>query len=201
MKDEKHHDDNGKEKSVISRKKGILRKLAPLEIAVIAAILVGLLAVVSVMLANLSDYSTVDNGVRSLELPWKGEKVSVVQLSSGWNQSDESIPLYCPFVAVAVDEEPDTNGEVFIQFMDDQGTPMGDPLSFPVENSRKERERSNTMTLRCTKGIEGVSYMNQYILDDRNPWRFHVYFKSAQGNVVHLGSGDVARILHNKKGL
>lgn len=201
MSSDKYYDDNGKEVPVISKKRGIFKKLSSLEIWAIGAILVGVLAVVIVMFGHLSDYSTVDKGVRSLELPWKGEKVSVVQLTTGWSQPDEGRSLYCPFVAIAVDEEPQTNGEVFVQFIDDRGVPMGDPLSFPVENGKKEKEMSNMMTLRCSKGIEGTTYMNQYILDDRDPWRFHVYFKTDEGNVAYLGSGDVARVLFSKKGL
>lgn len=162
----------------------------------ISGFLVLLLAsLLGFLLFSLRGYSTITQGVRSLDLPWTGEGIAVVKVASGWRQMQPGVESYHPSIDMTVALTDTERGELWIQFVDEKGDAMGDPVSFSYRDGRIDDTKGSMISVTCSRGIEGASHMDEYLLDNQEPWRFHVSYRRAGQRVVYLGSGDVARIL------
>lgn len=176
-------------------KRGLLASMSILEWTVTGLIVAGLAVVGSFLFYNLRGYSTMSQGVRSIELPWQGDGIAVTGLTTGWKKTQQPGELFCPEITITIQAVPDERGEVLVRFVDSHGDVMGDPLSFTYRDGKIAGRDGSTATLTCSRGIEGVTYINEYLLDQKEAWRYHVSYRKSGNPVVYLGSGDVARIL------
>lgn len=181
------------------RPKGLFAIMSVWEWLVCGFLVLLLAALIGFLLFSLRGCSTITQGVRSLDLPWAGQGITVLKVASGWRQTAPTSESYLPVVNMTVGLADEQRGELWIQFVDEKGDAMGDPVSFTYEGGHIRGAKDGAISVTCSRGIEGTSHMDEYLLDSLEPWRFHVSYRKAGESVVYLGSGDVARVLFNQR--